>query len=61
MIGMLTTPVSVSTPHARSARRGSSIAWRNAITASLARVRLVIIERERGAAWIGELAEVRNA
>ena len=32
MIGTLTAPTSVSTEHALSARRGSSIALRNAIT-----------------------------
>ena len=39
----------------------SLAAWLYAIAASLARVRVVIIERERGAAWIGGLKEVRNA
>jgi len=39
----------------------SLAAWFYAIAASLARVRVVIIERERGAAWIGGLTEVRNA
>ncbi len=39
----------------------SFAAWFYSIAASLARVRTIIIERERGAAWIGELAEVRNA
>jgi heme exporter protein C len=39
----------------------SLAAWLYAIAASLARVRVVIIERERGAAWIGGLTEVRNA
>jgi hypothetical protein len=39
----------------------SLAAWFYAIAASLARVRIIMIERERGAAWIGELTEVRNA
>ncbi len=39
----------------------SLAAWLYAIAASLARVRVIIIERERGAAWIGGLTEVRNA
>ena len=39
----------------------SFAAWFYAIAASLARVRIVMIERERGAAWVGELTEVRNA
>jgi hypothetical protein len=34
-------------------------AWFYAIAASLARVRSIIIERERGAAWIAALPEVR--
>jgi heme exporter protein C len=39
----------------------SLAAWFYAIAASLARVRVIMIERERGAAWVGELTEVRNA
>jgi len=36
-------------------------AWFYAIAASLARVRTIIVERERGAAWIAALPEVRGA
>ena len=39
----------------------SFAAWFYAIAAVLARVRTIILERERGAAWIAALAEVRNA
>jgi heme exporter protein C len=39
----------------------SLAAWLYAIAASLARLRVIIIERERGAAWIGGLTEVKNA
>jgi heme exporter protein C len=39
----------------------SLAAWFYAIAASLARVRTIMIERERGAAWVAELSEVRNA
>jgi heme exporter protein C len=39
----------------------SFAAWFYAIAVSLARSRSIMIERERGAAWIAELPEVRNA
>jgi heme exporter protein C len=39
----------------------SIAAWLYAIGASLARVRTIMVERERGAAWVGGLTEVRNA
>jgi heme exporter protein C len=39
----------------------SLAAWCYAIAVSLARVRTIMLERERGAAWVGTLAEVRNA
>jgi heme exporter protein C len=39
----------------------SLAAWLYAIAVSLARLRAIIIERERGAAWIGGLTEVKNA
>ena len=39
----------------------SFAAWFYAIAASLARARTIMIERERGAAWVGDLVEVRNA
>jgi len=39
----------------------SLAAWFYAIAASLARVRIIMVERERGAAWVSELPEVRNA
>jgi heme exporter protein C len=39
----------------------SFAAWFYAIAASLSRVRTIMVERERGAAWVGELKEVRNA
>jgi heme exporter protein C len=35
--------------------------WFYAIAVVLARVRAIMLERERGAAWIGELAEVKSA
>jgi len=38
----------------------SLAAWFYAIAAALARVRTIMIERERGAVWIGELAELRQ-
>jgi heme exporter protein C len=39
----------------------SLAAWCYAIAVSLARVRTIMLERERGAAWVGGLAEVRHA
>jgi heme exporter protein C len=36
-------------------------AWFYAIAATLIRVRTIIVERERGAAWVAALREVRNA
>ena len=39
----------------------SFAAWFYAIAVSLARTRTIMIERERGAAWVAELTEVRNA
>jgi len=39
----------------------SFAAWFYAIAASLARARTIMVERERGTAWVGELVEVRNA
>ena len=36
-------------------------AWFYAIAAILTRVRTIIVERERGAAWVGSLREVRQA
>ena len=36
-------------------------AWFYAIVATLARVRTIMLERERGTAWVGALREVRNA
>jgi heme exporter protein C len=39
----------------------SFAAWFYAIAAVLARLRTIIVERERGAAWIGALPEVRGA
>jgi heme exporter protein C len=36
-------------------------AWFYAIAACLARVRTIIVERERGAAWLAALPEVRSA
>jgi heme exporter protein C len=39
----------------------SLAAWCYAIAVSLARVRTIMLERERGSAWVGMLAEVRNA
>ena len=39
----------------------SFAAWFYAIAVALARARTIMIERERGAAWIGQLSEVRNA
>jgi heme exporter protein C len=36
-------------------------AWVYAIAVALARARTIMIERERGAAWVGELPEVRSA
>ena len=36
-------------------------AWFYAIAATLVRVRTIIVERERGAAWVAALREVRNA
>jgi heme exporter protein C len=39
----------------------SFAAWFYSIAAALARARTIMIERERGAAWIGELSEVRAA
>ena len=39
----------------------SFAAWFYAIAVALARVRAIMIERERGAAWVGSLQEVRNA
>jgi heme exporter protein C len=36
-------------------------AWFYAIAVSLARARTIMIERERGAAWVGNLSEVRDA
>ena len=38
----------------------SLAAWFYAIAASLVRVRTIMLERERGAAWVGELVEVKN-
>ena len=38
----------------------SFAAWFYAIAASLARVRIIMLERERGAAWVGELQEVKS-
>jgi heme exporter protein C len=35
--------------------------WFYAIAVVLARVRTIMLERERGAAWVGQLADVRNA
>jgi len=35
-------------------------AWFYAIAVSLFRVRVIMLERERGSAWVGELAEVRT-
>jgi heme exporter protein C len=39
----------------------SFAAWFYSIAASLSRVRTIMVDRERGAAWVGELKEVRNA
>jgi len=39
----------------------SFAAWFYSIAVVLARVRTIIIDRERGAAWVGNLAEVKNA
>ena len=39
----------------------SFAAWFYAIAASLARVRTIMLERERGAGWVATLREVRNA
>ena len=39
----------------------SLAAWFYAIAVSLARVRTILLERERGGAWVGALTEVRNA
>jgi len=39
----------------------SFAAWFYAIAVVLARVRIIMIERERGAVWVGKLAEVRHA
>ncbi len=39
----------------------SFAAWFYAIAVVLARVRTIMIDRERGAAWVAGLAEVRNA
>ncbi len=39
----------------------SLAAWFYAIAASLARVRTIILERERSAAWVGGLTEVKSA
>ncbi len=39
----------------------SLAAWFYAIATTLARVRVIMLERERGGAWVGELAEVRAA
>ena len=39
----------------------SLAAWCYAMAVSLARVRTIMLERERGGAWVGELTEVRNA
>jgi heme exporter protein C len=39
----------------------SFAAWFYAIAATLARARTIMIERERGAAWVNALADVRNA
>jgi heme exporter protein C len=39
----------------------SFAAWFYAIAAVLARVRTIIVDRERGSAWIAVLPEVRNA
>jgi heme exporter protein C len=36
-------------------------AWFYAIAATLIRVRAIIVERERGAAWVAALREVRHA
>jgi heme exporter protein C len=35
-------------------------AWFYTIAIALVRVRAIVLERERGAAWIGELAELRE-
>ena len=39
----------------------SLAAWMYSIAASLTRLRSIIVERERGAAWLGHLPEVRKA
>jgi heme exporter protein C len=39
----------------------SFAAWFYAIAASLARARTIIVERERGSAWVADLPEVTNA
>ncbi|NDP43093.1 MAG: cytochrome c biogenesis protein CcsA [Aromatoleum sp.] len=39
----------------------SFAAWFYSIAVVLARVRTIMIDRERGAAWVGNLAEVKNA
>jgi heme exporter protein C len=36
-------------------------AWFYAIAVVLARVRTIIVDRERGAAWVAALREVRHA
>ena len=36
-------------------------AWFYAVAISLARVRAIIVERERGAGWIGQLREINPA
>jgi heme exporter protein C len=39
----------------------SVAAWCYAMSAALVRVRSIMIERERGTAWVATLREVRNA
>ncbi len=39
----------------------SFAAWFYSIAASLSRLRTIMVDRERNAAWVGELKEVRNA
>ena len=39
----------------------SFAAWFYSIAVVLARVRTIMIDRERGAAWVAGLPEVRNA
>jgi heme exporter protein C len=35
-------------------------AWFYSIAVTLFRVRVILLERERGAAWVGELQEVKS-